>query len=70
MALTLKFKNPEQVKEKIAIQGETIAGFSKRISVNYSLMVEYLNTKKFPSPPTAKKIADGLEMAIGDIFSI
>ncbi|MFH0349664.1 hypothetical protein ACG92U_06695 [Leuconostoc citreum] len=47
MALTLKFKNPEQVKEKIAMQGETIAGFSRRINVNYSLMVEYLNTKNF-----------------------
>jgi transcriptional regulator with XRE-family HTH domain len=68
MAVTLKFRDPINVKEKIAMQGESIAGFSRRIKVNYSLMIEYLNGKKFPSPPTAKKIADGLSVKIIDIF--
>ncbi|CAM3098568.1 helix-turn-helix transcriptional regulator [Leuconostoc rapi] len=68
MALTLKFRNSDKVKEDIAMHGESIAGFSRRIEVNYSLMIEYLNGKKFPSPPTAKKIADGLDVKIVDIF--
>jgi len=68
MALTLKFRNPDNIKEKIAMGGESVAGFSRRIKVNYSLMIEYLNGKKFPSPPTAKKIADGIRVEIVDIF--
>lgn len=70
MTVTLKFREPNHVKEEIAMHGESIAGFSRRIKVNYSLMIEYLNGKKFPSPPTAKKIADGLNVEIVDIFFV
>lgn len=70
MAFTLKFRDPVNVKGKIAMKGESVAGFARRIEVNYSLMIEYLNCKKYPSPPTAKKIADGLGCEIEDIFFI
>ncbi|WP_273713563.1 XRE family transcriptional regulator [Leuconostoc mesenteroides] len=68
MSLTLQFRDATSVRKEIAIRGESIAIFSKRIGVNYSLMTEYLNNKKHP--PTAKKIAKGLDKEIKDIFFI
>lgn len=70
MSLTLQFRDATSVRKEIAIRGESIAIFSKRIGVNYSLMTEYLNNKKHPSPPTAKKIDKGLDKEIKDIFFI
>ncbi|WP_273709867.1 helix-turn-helix domain-containing protein [Leuconostoc mesenteroides] len=70
MSLTLQFRDATSVRKEIAIRGESIAIFSKRIGVNYSLMTEYLNNKKHPSRPTAKKIAKGLNKEIKDIFFI
>lgn len=60
MSLTLQFRDATSVRKEIAIRGESIAIFSKRIGVNYSLMTEYLNNKKHPSPPTAKKLLKDL----------
>lgn len=70
MSITLKFRDSSKIKEKIAMRGESISDFSKRAKINYSLMTEYLNDKKRPSPPTAKKIAIALNEEIKDIFSI
>ncbi|GMA70215.1 hypothetical protein GCM10025879_14610 [Leuconostoc litchii] len=70
MTLTLQFRDAISVRKEIAIRGESIAIFCKRIGINYSLMTEYLNNKKYPSPPTAKKIAKGLDKEITDIFFV
>ncbi|WP_288846641.1 helix-turn-helix transcriptional regulator [uncultured Fructobacillus sp.] len=68
MTETLQFKDLEGTRKMIKMSGENFASFSKKVKVDPSMMSNYLTGKKFPSPPTAKKIANGLGKDMYDIF--
>lgn len=68
--ITFELKNLNDTKLLIALQGFTIRGFSKEIGVSHSFLSHILNGKRKPSPVVAKKIADGLNKKVEDIFLV
>ncbi|MFP7242385.1 helix-turn-helix domain-containing protein [Pediococcus pentosaceus] len=65
---TLKIKNPAKLRDRIAMNGETLTSFSSRVGIELSMLSNYLNEKKRLSPTTAKKIADGVGLDMHEIF--
>lgn len=68
MGATFKIKDPDKFVEMISFQGETLRSFSKRIGISETAFSRYINQNRRLRPTTAKKIADGLNKSIGDIF--
>lgn len=64
---TLPLKNPEELRNLISLQGETVRSFSKNNGISYGYLSQILNGKE-PSPKVAKKISDGVGKSIDDIF--
>jgi len=70
MSVKISIINQEKTKKNIALKGYSIRGFSKRIKVSYSYLSQILSGNRYPSPSIAKKIADGLNEDIEDVFFI
>jgi len=70
MTINLSIINEKAVKKRIALKGYSVRGFSKRINISHSYLSQILNGNRCPSPSIAKKIADGLNEDIEDIFFI
>ncbi|CAK8054159.1 helix-turn-helix transcriptional regulator [Eupransor demetentiae] len=68
MTVALKFKNIEDVEKMIALSGDNMAEFSKRVGVHKGTMDRYINGRSNPSPKTAKKISKTLGKPMADIF--
>lgn len=62
--------NSENVRISIAEKGHTLRSFSKEIGVSHSFMSQIINGKRCASPVVAKKVADGLNVDITDIFFV
>ncbi len=68
MGTTLEFKDPDEVRGIIALQGDTLRSFAKRVGISETSLNRYLFKTKRLRPTTAKKISDGLNAKVGDIF--
>ncbi|USS92844.1 helix-turn-helix transcriptional regulator [Fructilactobacillus ixorae] len=68
--LSLRLKNPEEVRKEISLRGYSINGFARKINSNPGYIGKVLDGKRNPYPPLAKKIADGLDMDIRDLFFV
>ncbi|MGE8037940.1 helix-turn-helix domain-containing protein [Lysinibacillus sp. NPDC093692] len=67
---TFQLKSYEHTKLSIALKGYTIRGFSRYVGISHSFLSQILNGKRKPSAVVAKKIADGLDVRIEDIFLV
>lgn len=65
-----KIRNTNAAKSKIANLGFSQSGFSSHILVSTPFLSQVLNKKRSCSPETAKKIANGINEKISDIFLI
>ena len=68
--IKFKFKNADEVKICIGKRGNSLRFFSRNIGVSQPYLSQLLMQKKYPSATVAKKIAEGLDMKIEDIFFI
>lgn len=68
--LKIRFKDKSRVRLMIAEKGESLRGFSDRVGISQGYLSQLLLDKKQPSPKTACKIADGLNVDVKDIFLI
>lgn len=66
--MNLRLRDPVYVKERIALLGFNQVKFAKHINVTAGYLSRVLNQIVDPSPVIAKKIADGLEVEVRDIF--
>lgn len=66
--MKLKLIDSNKTKKDIALKGYSINSFAKKINSAPSYVSRVLNNKQLPSPPFAKKMADGLGVMIKDIF--
>ena len=62
--------NTSSTKLLIAKKGLTLRGLSKEIGVSHSYLSQVIKGTKFPSATIARKLSDGLNKAIEDIFLI
>lgn len=67
---TFELKEPKKIKIFIALKGFTIRSFSLKIGISHSFLSQILNSQRKASPKTAKKIADGLNKDMNEIFLI
>lgn len=63
-------KDVEKMKQMVVIQGFSQRSFAKHIGISHVQIGNMLNGKRNPSPHTAKKIADALDMEFDDLFTI
>ncbi|USS86516.1 helix-turn-helix domain-containing protein [Fructilactobacillus cliffordii] len=68
--LSLRLKNAEAVRKEISLRGYSINSFARKIKSNPGYIGKVLDGKRDPYPPLAKKIADGLDMDIRDLFFV
>lgn len=68
--IVFRLKNISNTKFLIAKMGLTLRGVSKEIGVSHSYLSQVINGTKFPSATIAKKLSDGLNKGIEDIFFI
>lgn len=68
--ITFELKNPKEIRLAIAFKGYSLRSFAKKINISNSFLTQILNENRKVSPMTAKKIAEGLEKEIDDIFFI
>ncbi|MFC4761066.1 helix-turn-helix transcriptional regulator [Fructobacillus durionis] len=70
MVKTLSLKNPQEFTDTLASLGYSASAFSKYIGISKGTLSAYVQGKRKASPVTAKKIADGLNLKVVDIFSL
>lgn len=63
-------KDDVDLKVLIAEQGESLRSFANTIGISPSFLSQVINGFRCPSAVTANKIAEGLDLKIGDIFFI
>lgn len=68
--ISFELKEPKRMKVFIALEGFTIRSFSQKIGISHSFLSQILNSQRKASPKTAKKIADGLNKNLNEIFLI
>ncbi|WP_203332623.1 helix-turn-helix domain-containing protein [Planococcus beigongshangi] len=68
--IKLEFKNADETKVLIGKKGKSLRSFSRQIGVSQPYLSQVLNLKNNPSATVAKKIAEGLDLEIEDIFFI
>lgn len=68
LRMRMRLIDPDNVKEEIALKGFSQNGFSRQINVTSSYLSKVLNQEVCPSPVVAKKISDGINVKISDIF--
>lgn len=68
--ITFELKNPEKVKLEIALNGHSIRSFSNEIGISNSFLSQILNAERKASAKTAKKISDGFNKDVKEIFFI
>lgn len=56
------------LREQIVLKGYSQNGFSYNINVTHRYLSRVLNGEVDPSPAVAKKISDGVDAKISDIF--
>lgn len=64
----IELKNPLEFKKNIAKRGKNIRQFSEEIGISPSYMSLVINGRRNPSPKTANKIAQGLDLDVKDVF--
>jgi len=68
--ITVKFKNPQEVKVKIAKKGNNLKDFAEENGISQSYLSQLLNGTHNPSVKMAYKIARGLNAELEEIFLI
>jgi len=68
--ITVKFKNPQEVKVKIAKKGNNLKDFAEENGISQSYLSQLLNGAHNPSVKMAYKIARGLNAELEEIFLI
>lgn len=68
MRISMKVRNPKNLKESIALNGDSYRSYANKVKISYGYLSLIINQKANASPRTAKKIAYGLHKEIGDIF--
>lgn len=68
MKITLK--EPHEFKALLAVKGYSQRSFGRSLGVSESYSSQIVNGVRNPSPKTAKKITDLLEVEFDDIFLI
>lgn len=66
--IILLTKDEIQTRTLIAKNGMSLRGFAKKIDVSHSYLSQVLSGKRHPSPEFAKRICDGLNTELEDIF--
>lgn len=64
----LMAKDPKKLLSSITLMGYTQVAYAQHVGISPSCLNYILKKKKNPSPSTAKKIADGLNKKVSDIF--
>lgn len=62
--------NTHDLRLLIAQEGKSIRNFAENIGISHSYLSQILNMQQDPSPVVAKKIADGLNLNLSEIFLI
>ncbi|USS93799.1 helix-turn-helix transcriptional regulator [Fructilactobacillus ixorae] len=58
--IRLKLKNPERLREQIALNGFTLSTFAKNINSSPDYLGKIIHGKVNPGPNLARKIATGI----------
>ncbi len=66
----LGVKAEPSVRILVAKKGYSLRACFERISVSHGYLSQVLNGKRNPSPVVARKIAEGLDQDIEDIFFV
>lgn len=68
--ISFRFKDVNGVKLSIGKEGKSLRAFSRQIGVSQPYLSRVLNEKNNPSATVAKKIAQGLNTEIENVFFI
>lgn len=68
--ISVRIKDADFTKMKIAEYGYTLRGYSREIGISHSHLSQILNLKSNPSPAVALKISLGMQKEISDFFLI
>lgn len=68
--MKIKIKDSQQLNELIIRKGFNKTDFSKCIKLSSPMTIQITNGNRNPSPKTAKKITDALEVEFDEIFAI
>lgn len=63
-------KDLERLRKCIIVKGFSQQAFGKHIGISQPYTVQLLKGKRNPSPQTAKKIADALDVEFDELFTI
>jgi len=63
-------KDLEKLRKRIIVKGFSQQAFGKHIGISQPYTVQLIKGKRNPSPQTAKKIADALDIKFDDLFDI
>ncbi len=68
--MKIKVKDPDRLNELIIMKGFNKTDFGKEIQLSNPMTIQITNGDRYPSPRTAKRICDTLEVQFDDLFVI
>jgi DNA-binding XRE family transcriptional regulator len=68
--LKIKVKESDRLNELIIMKGFNKTEFSKEINLSHPMTIQITNGDRSPSPRTAKRICEVLDVPFAEIFSV
>jgi transcriptional regulator with XRE-family HTH domain len=68
--LTIRLNDPQEFKKLLMKKGFTYRSFAKKAGITSAHVSLIANNKRNPTPATAKKIYEALDLTFDDIFFI